>query len=503
MSKFLQFLLILQTSFTISGNLLFAQADSLTGNTSPIDKESAGVQTLSLLFAGDIMQHDSQIHSAYNASTDSYEYDGVFEYVKDIISSYDLSVVNLECTFGGKPYKGYPQFSAPEELGAAMKRAGFNVILTANNHSCDRHKIGIVNTIDVLDSLSLEHLGTYRNRVEANENHPLILDTNGFRIAFLNYTYGTNGIPVPEPTVVNIIDTSMIKTDLKMARKAKVDLIIVLYHWGLEYKRFPNQKQKQLVGFSLKNGADYIIGSHPHVIQPMEFIDHPHKKNRKSIVVYSLGNYVSNQRKRFTDGGAMVGIHVSKEVRVDTSSKQLVFEEVVTDSVGYYLTWVYKEWAEGKNKFYIIPVSDYENKSIHVKGEKYKSAVELFIDDSRKHLSQHNVNFPEYGIENQFTSVKDREIVSPDDSNQKQGYYVQFFVTSGFFDKTLMPADWSDMLYIEIIEGKKKLKRYLLGGFNDPAEARKMMETVVSEGYEDAFIVYYKDDERQILKVSE
>ena len=178
------------------------------------------------------MGHDSQIASAYNAATKSYDYTSCFQYIKPYIESADLAIGNLEVTLAGPPYKGYPQFSSPDELAVTLRNIGFDALVTANNHSVDRGKQGIIRTIDVLDSLKIPHTGTFKDSAERAASYPLMLYKHGFSIALLNYTYGTNGIPVRKPNIVNPLDTALIRRDLLRAKESKPDVIIVFTHWG-------------------------------------------------------------------------------------------------------------------------------------------------------------------------------------------------------------------------------------------------------------------------------
>lgn len=158
-----------------------------------------------LVFAGDAMQHDRQIEAA-RRSDGSFDYSAYFRHVADYVCAADYAVVNLECTLGGKPYKGYPCFSAPEEYAVALKDAGFDLFLHANNHCLDRRDAGLRRTLDQLDMLGVPHVGTYRNAAERAKNYPFVADVKGIKIAFLNYTYGTNGITVQGDVVVDYID---------------------------------------------------------------------------------------------------------------------------------------------------------------------------------------------------------------------------------------------------------------------------------------------------------
>ncbi|MEQ8360796.1 MAG: CapA family protein [Cytophagales bacterium] len=338
---------------------------------------------MSLLFIGDIMGHDAQIISAYDSSTQSYYYDEVFSPLKPIIEKNDFAIANLEVTLAGKPHKGYPQFSSPDELALACKNVGMDVLVTANNHSCDRGKSGILRTCDVLDFYNLKHTGTFRNQADKDSMNLLILEKGDLKVGLLNYTYGTNGLPFPKPSLVNLIDLDSMKKDISLAKKQNPDKLIVMIHWGLEYQTEANESQKKIAEFLFKNGVDIIIGSHPHVIQPMEYYPEADQSGER-LVVYSLGNFVSNQRKFRTDGGAMVELKLKKDTGGTKVSEK-----------GYYLTWVNKSTVNGKSKFEILPSSQIEKKEFEGLDHESIEKMKVFIDDSRSRLNKHNVDFPE------------------------------------------------------------------------------------------------------------
>lgn len=256
---------------------------------------------LKLVFAGDIMGHDEQINGAWNAGVSSYDYEPTFRFVKPYIEQADIAIANLEVTLAGPPYTGYPQFSSPDALAIAARDAGFDVFIQANNHALDRGRKGFNRTLRILDSLGIIHTGTFPDSAGCALNYPLILEKNKIRIALLNYTYGTNGIVIPKPSIINRIDTSQIRIDLEKAALANPDFTMVTIHWGEEYQRFENPAQQKLASFILSKGADAIIGSHPHVVQPVKWYS-PQDSTRDHVVVYSQGNFVSNQRAQYKDG---------------------------------------------------------------------------------------------------------------------------------------------------------------------------------------------------------
>lgn len=337
-------------------------------------------EKLSLLFIGDIMGHDSQIWSAENLKTGTWDYNDVFMYIKPVISDADIAVANLEVTLAGPPYKGYPQFSSPAALADACRNAGIDYLVTANNHAADRGKDGITGTINRLDSIGIPHTGTFTDQAAKDSLHPLIINKKGFSIALMNYTYGTNGIRVPEPLIVNTLDKNQIAGDIEKARSKNPDIMVLFLHWGNEYDTIPSFIQTELAKYFLSMGADLVIGSHPHVLQRMVWL-----MDENKAVVYSLGNFVSNQRKPKTDGGSMVRIDMVK-----------TGDQVVISGAGYYLTWVYTPIVDYDQKFYILPCSEFEKNADFFPSMTDFMQMKKFINDSRAFLYKQNINVKEY-----------------------------------------------------------------------------------------------------------
>lgn len=282
-----------------------------------------------LLFVGDAMQHQAQLDKAKELGKGSYDYSDCFTLIEPAIKRADYAVCNLEVPLGGPPnYSGYPCFSAPDSYAEQLKEAGFDMMLTANNHCLDRRDKAARRTLDVLDSLGIDHTGTFRNVSERDSLVPLIKDINGFKVAFLNYTYGTNGIPPQDGIEVAYIDKDKISKEIALARKKNAEIIIVAMHWGIEYVLLENNVQRNLADFLVDNGVDIIIGGHPHVVQPMKVI-HNEKDDKDVLIVYSLGNFISNMKTADTRGGAMVWTTLKRDsigkAKFDKASYELIF----------------------------------------------------------------------------------------------------------------------------------------------------------------------------------
>lgn len=291
------FLLLLTTGCSHAGRPVehTAQADGWSGpGRVPMP------QRVRLWFGGDVMQHLPQVEAARSGT--GFDYGPVFAALAPRMQAADLAIVNLETTLTrGKRYTGYPLFRSPVALADALRDAGVDVAVMANNHCCDGGADGIRTSIEELDRCGILHTGVFADSADYQRNNPLYLTRHGIRIALVNYTYGTNGMPVPRGMIVNRIDTLQMARDLAAARRRGVDLIVACLHWGVEYERRANASQRQLAAFLRRQGVDVVVGSHPHVVQPWE-ADSSH------VVLYSLGNLVSNQRRRFTDGGLVAEV---------------------------------------------------------------------------------------------------------------------------------------------------------------------------------------------------
>ena len=261
----------------------------------------ASDDTLTLVMVGDILLHTPVEESAKD-DEGNYDFNFIFNRMRGTISSADIAIANQEVILGGKELgvSGYPAFNAPVEVGDALKNAGFDVICHATNHALDKGKRGIINTLDYWKTAHPEMIIVGLNESQEQKDTVDIIEKNGIRIAILNYTYGTNGISQPSdmPYAVDILDTDKVKKDLAYAEE-NADFTIVCPHWGTEYRLTADSSQEKWAALFREGGADLVIGTHPHVIEPIEFMedDTPGHTNNHGggdmLVYYSLGNFVN------------------------------------------------------------------------------------------------------------------------------------------------------------------------------------------------------------------
>jgi poly-gamma-glutamate capsule biosynthesis protein CapA/YwtB (metallophosphatase superfamily) len=316
----------------------------------PVTTPSADSIVVRIALTGDIMGHLPLVQSMYQPENQRYDYFPAFLYIAPYFTSCDVVIGNLEVTLAGPPYTGYPMFSSPDDLVTSLQKAGFNFLITANNHSYDKGKAGLVRTLNVLDSLQMLHTGTFRDTTERENTYPFIWEVKkGFRMAVLNYTYGTNGLTVYPPNVVNMIDTAIIRKELIKARAMNPDFILTTFHWGEEYQRKESSEQRRIAQFCADHGADAIVGGHPHVVQPMAWISPASDSVKKVPVFYSLGNFLSNQREPYRDGGLIGEILLVKKNNTTH-----------IHSIRYFPTWVYKK-EKHPVSYTIIPVQKFEH----------------------------------------------------------------------------------------------------------------------------------------------
>ncbi len=305
-----------------------------------LDK-SPETDSLCLFFFGDIMQHDPQISGAWDSNLHDYNYRPCFQYIAPYWQKADYVIANLETTLTDKGYSGYPQFSAPWQLVRDLKSCGVDILTTTNNHSCDKGHIGIRKTLYYLDSLKISHTGTYLDTNSWISQTPFYIRHGRFKIALISCTYGTNGIAVTHGQVVSMIDTFHIHRQIEKALLDTATNIIAIMHWGEEYHTTPHPEQERLATWLHTQGADIVIGSHPHVVQPIRYIHQG--DDTTGITVFSLGNFVSNQSKRYTNGG--IGIYLTLYRQSGRSRYRMQ----------YLSSYVYRPIENGKRRYYVIP----------------------------------------------------------------------------------------------------------------------------------------------------
>lgn len=308
--------------------------------------------TFTLATTGDIMCHNTNFLDAYNSSTKSYDFSYYFTDIKQYIEEADITVGNLETTLSGakRGYSGYPTFNTPEILAKNLKDTGFDVVSTANNHCIDKGYSGIESTIDFLDAAGLAHTGTFKSKKD--QETILVKDVKGIKIAFLSFTYGTNGIPIPKDKTyaVNLIDKKLIKSQIELAKKEEPDLICVSMHWGIEYQTKANKEQENLADYLFENGVDVILGNHSHVPQQMEKrkIKLDDGTTKDGFVIYSLGNFMANQNKQYTNDSAILKLEITKHKEDG---------KITIDKATYTPTYMYKNPSKSKKKFKILDIN--------------------------------------------------------------------------------------------------------------------------------------------------
>lgn len=313
-------------------------------------------ETINISVIGDIMCHNTQYFDAYNKEDENYDFSYVFEDIKKYIEPADIAIGNLETTFAGKErgYSSYPRFNTPENLATDLKELGIDVLSTANNHSLDMGIAGIEGTIDELDNVGILHTGTFKTEEESQKL--LITEVKGIKIGILSYTYGTNGISLPEGKeyCINLIDDEKISSDLSKMKAENVDVIIAIMHWGVEYQTKPNEEQERLNKLLLDNGVDLVLGSHPHVLQKMENYDITLADGniKDGFSIFSLGNFVSGQNKANTKQSIILNIELTKHY--DGNKK------ISIDSVTYTPIYTYDK-NSGK-KFKILDIENEINR---------------------------------------------------------------------------------------------------------------------------------------------
>ncbi len=299
---------------------------------------------ISLVAVGDCLMHNTQIWSG-EQTDGSYNFDSFFSEVEGLIKQGDYSSVSFEAPLAGPEsgYTGYPLFNSPDAIAQTFRQSGFDLVITANNHAFDQGYAGAMRTLDILRKTGLDTVGTYASEEESKAF--LIKDIKGVKVGYLAYSYGTNGIAIPDGKAYcfNLLDRDKILSDIDQHRP-QVDILVLILHWGNEYMPQPEAEQRLLAHEFLAAGVDVILGSHPHVIQPMETLN---INNKDKMVIYSMGNFISHQRGLERNSGIILNMKFNKNF---TTGETNLLE------VKYVPTYSHNYVDKGIRKFRVIPV---------------------------------------------------------------------------------------------------------------------------------------------------
>jgi poly-gamma-glutamate synthesis protein (capsule biosynthesis protein) len=290
-----------------------------------------------LTAVGDLVMHMPVVNSAFCPTENTYDFRPIFSEIRENLSTADFTVGVLETSLTGEAskYSGYPRFNTPYQIADALQWAGFDLVFTAHNHSLDQGVNGIKNTLSYLESINLPATGSRRH----HEQKPYyITEINGIKLAFFSYTTITNGLQPPANMkwILNILDYSKLAWEITQVRQAGVDGIIMALHTGEEYQSYPSEADQQLCHRLFELGVDIILGSHVHVIRPLQtvVIKDPFSERLKScFIAYSLGNFLSNQRWQYSDCGLMLSLRISKN---------LFHPGIDIELLSCFPLWVYK-----------------------------------------------------------------------------------------------------------------------------------------------------------------
>lgn len=340
--------LIVLGGMALAGNMAKNKGEEPKSSSisNAVTEDSGRPRKLSLIAVGDNMISDTIIQAAVQADN-SYDFTSMYAPVKKLVSAADIAVLNQETILGGDvfDYSGYPLYNSPWEVGQAAISTGFNVFLCANNHIMDKGVQGIEQAISFFEKQpNLTYLGI--NKDAASYNSIKLIEKNGIKIAMLNYTFGTNGIELPEDKtwLVNPLEKEKMARDIAAARQ-QADLVAVFPHWGVEYSTDISTAQSDLAQFFCDNGVQLVIGSHPHVIEPVRWLESD--SGNRTLIYYSLGNFLSHQNGSDRMLGAMAQVTITKvngKVTVDGTAIPLVTHIAKSDS-----GWDFK----------VYPLSDY------------------------------------------------------------------------------------------------------------------------------------------------
>jgi hypothetical protein len=335
---------------------------SQTDGVSPVSVAPPADDTVRILFIGDVMAHMLQLETALisggNASNpNDYDFSSYFQHIKPLFDSADFVVANMEYPTGVTPFSGYPIFSAPSSLDIEARNSGIDLFLKANNHLVDKGKEGMDSTRTILWREGIAYTGFYHGVEEEYRYNPFMDSIGGISVAIINFTYGLNGFKVPEPYIVNMMDTTQIRGLVERAIERGAEFIIATPHWGEEYQLTESATQRRWRDSLYRYGVNAIVGTHPHVVQKCEY-------DTLHATAYSLGNFVSNMSIAYGQIGMVYELRLKR--RPDSTIA------ILPPKVDYW-------WCARTNKlernYTVVPIMEYLDKKEEFKEGQYGKMV--------------------------------------------------------------------------------------------------------------------------------
>lgn len=386
-----------------NNNLIIEKNETSNEIVVPEDKVAT------IVSIGDTLVHSQNFKDAYDSSTDTYDFSSFFKDVSHYFEGRTVGVCNLETTMAGadRGYSGYPTFNSPDHLATDLKELGIDIATTANNHALDMGYSGLVHHLGVVDAAGIQHTGSARSIEE--QGKILFKDLNGIKTAFLAYTYGTNGIPLPtgKEYCVNRIDKNFMKSQIDQAKAEGAELICVSIHWGDEYKIKENSEQDDLAEFLIENDVKVILGCHPHVLEPMQMktVNMSDGTTKTGYVMYSMGNFFSAQTFPNTRDSVILNIQIRKNGQTN---------QVSVDKVTYAPTYCYDNGTSAKDRYEILDlnaiVADHDSGKNKWSTSMYNLATEEI--ERIKNIVGPEINNQVSNNENNNNSITENNVVA-------------------------------------------------------------------------------------------
>jgi len=494
--------------FTLSaqGQRILVRPMEYTGDE-PARQDS--FRKLHIVIAGNIYKSQEQIKNAYDSSERKFDFAPELRHVNPIMNIGDIVLAQLKTSFQADPSSPY---SAPDEFALSIKYAGINHCMLANKNTMNIEKKSLVRTQKAMRVFDIQTTGAFSDNRERNGNYPLFIEKKGFKIAVLNYVAISRRPSISLDYVINQLDQNQIERDMKVARDQNPDYIIVYIDWGDNFQDYPSLNQETTAKFIFEQGADLIVGTFPNTVKKTELVEHYYKGElRNKLVVYSLGNLISESTDDRSKAGAFLDIEIHKNNFTG---------QVKEGDIGFIPTWNHYDTINGKMRLQVLPVAAveqgdmYKNMAADEKKKmiqyafqtrrtmgRYTDEIQYNITDITVEDMEESTQLTNSPMNNRFNpfSEKNLKASAPPAAKVEQKHKGDTIYRIQFYDLSkLIPIDTT---YYDHLKGYEVLKendsyKYLLGNSTHYKEIKELFFRVIKPRYKQSFIAVYYDGRR-------